>query len=101
MKWNVFIEGVVGKGMLARRRHPSKDRSFPFQHAAFPPFFAAPPIYEVHRKLADKPLKHAQNPKASAAKNVSTPLSLARERTVFGRMAVCWRNIREYLIIEM
>ena len=86
---------------FGRRRHPSKDRSFPFQHVAFPPFFDTPPIYEVHRKLADKPLKHAQNPKASVAKNVSTPLSLARERTVFGRMAVCWRNIREHLVVEM
>jgi len=71
-----FLEGIFGS-----KRHQSEDRSFPFQHVAFPPFFATPPIYEVHRKLAS--LRHAQNPKASVAKNGFTPLSLARERTVF------------------
>ena len=94
MVWSFHF--VVSQGILfetdkigvffGRRRHPSKAGSLPFQHVAFPLFFATPPIYEVHHKLDS--LRHAQNPKASVAKNSFTPLLLARERTVFGRMAV-------------
>ncbi len=86
-KENARLQRIEEKRYFGKKRANSQkaeEVSFPFQHVAFPPFFATLPIYEVHHKLAS--LRHAQNPKASVAKNVSTPLSLVRERTCLRRI---------------